>query len=96
MHGEMSVNRPHPLATLQWLAGAALLAIAGWFYVLDPTTSPTHFIGPRLFAILLAPPGVGLIASGLALRFRWPGWQVLQFAPWLAIALTIAWLRSLR
>ena len=92
----MTASMSHTLATLQWVASAALLAIAGWLYVLDRTTPPTHFIGPRFFAILLAPPGVGLIGSGLALRFRWPGWQVLQFAPWLAIALTIAWVRSLR
>ena len=84
------------LATLQWVTGGVVLAMASGFYVIDQTTAATHFIGPRFFAILLAPTGVGLILSGLALRSRWPGWQVLQFAPWVALALTVAWFRSLR
>ena len=87
---------PHPLATLQWVMGSVVLAMATGFYVLDRMTPPTHFIGPRIFAILLAPMGAGFIASGLALRSRWPGWQLLQLAPWVALALTVAWLRSLR
>ena len=87
---------PHPLATLQWLMGGVVLAMATGFYVIDRTTPATHFIGPRFFAILLGPIGAGLVASGLALRSRWPGWQLLQLAPWVAFALTIAWFRSLR
>ena len=87
---------PHPLASLQWVMGGVVLAMATGFYVIDRTATATHFIGPRFFAILLAPMGAGLIASGMALRARWPGWQLLQLAPWVALALTVAWFRSLR
>lgn len=87
---------PHPLSTLQWVMGGVVLAMAAGFYVIDRTAPATHFIGPRFFAILLAPIGAGLIASGIALRSRVPGWQVLQFAPWVALALTVAWFRSMR
>ena len=84
------------MATLQWAVGVGVLLIAGWFYGLDRTEPSTHFIGPRFFVILLAPFGGGLVCSGLALRFRWPGWRMLQLAPWVALALTVAWFRSLR
>ncbi|HUR19534.1 MAG TPA: hypothetical protein VMZ90_01915 [Vicinamibacterales bacterium] len=87
---------PHPLATLQWVMGTVVLAMAFGFYVVDRTAAATHFIGPRFFAILLGPIGAGLIASGLALRSRLPGWQLLQLAPWVAIMLTVVWFRSLR
>lgn len=94
------VQEGHPraaaLATLQWVAGMLLLASTGWFYLLDRTTAFTHFIGPRFFLILLTPVGAALIASGLALKYRWPAWQLVQLAPWAAIGLTLAWLRSLR
>ena len=80
------------MAMLQLIMGIALLSLAGWLYVVARTTP--HFI-PGLVGIVVAPPGVALIGSGLALRFRWPGWQVLQLAPWLALVATIAWLRSL-
>jgi hypothetical protein len=82
------------MATLQWVMGAALLALAGWLYLQDRTSPNSHSPG-RILEILVAPPGIGLIVSGLALRFRWPGWQVLQLAPWLALALTMRWLQSL-
>ena len=68
-------NSPHPLATLQWGVGVIVLALAAWFLVLDRTESPTGFIGPRFFVVLLTPFGLGLIGSGLALRFRCSGWQ---------------------
>lgn len=87
---------PHPLGTLQWVMGGVVLAMALGFYVVDRTAPPIHFIGPRFFTILLAPLGAGLVASGLALRSRWPGWQLLQLAPWVALALTVAWFQSLR
>lgn len=87
---------PHPLATLQWVMGGVVLAMAAGFYVLDRMEPPAHFVGPRFFAILLAPLGAGLVASGMALRSRWPGWQLVQLAPWVALALTLAWFRSLR
>src|SRR4051812_178185 len=82
------------MTTLQLVMGTALFGLAGWLYLLD-RTSPTNHPGPGLLAILVAPPAGGLILSGLALRFRWPGWQVLQLAPWLALALAIRWLQSL-
>jgi hypothetical protein len=91
-----TVYESHLLASLQLLVGLGLLAVAGWFHLLDRMGSPTHFIGPRFFAVLLTPPSVGLLVSGLALRFRWPGSQVLQLAPWLAVVFTLAWFRSLR
>ena len=87
---------PHPLATLQWVMGGVVLAMATGFYVIDRTAVATHFIGPRFFAILLGPIGAGLVASGMALRSRWRGWQLLQLAPWVAFVLTIVWFRSLR
>jgi hypothetical protein len=90
------VMPPHPLATVQWVMGSVLLAMATGFYVIDRTAVATHFIGPRFFAILLAPVGAGLVASGLAFRSRWPGWQLIQLVPWVALALTVAWFRSLR
>ena len=96
MGRDRTSNSPHPLASLQWIAGGVVLMMATGFYVLDRTAAPTHFIGPRFFAILLGPVGAGLIASGMALRFRWRGWQLLQLAPWLALALTVAWFRSLQ
>jgi hypothetical protein len=89
-------DQAHPLSTLQWVAGILVLATTGWFYLLDRTTAFTHFIGPRFFLVLFLPVGAGLIASGLALRFRWPAWQAIQLAPWLAAAFTVAWFRSLR
>ena len=87
---------PHPLATLQWVTGGVVLAMAVGFYVVDRTAPASHFIGPRFFALLLGPIGAGLIASGIALRSRVRGWQLLQLAPWVAILLTVAWFRSLR
>ena len=76
--------------------GSVVLAMATGFYFTDRTVAATHFIGPRFFAILLAPFGVGLVASGLAFRSRWPGWQLMQLMPWAALALTVMWFRSLR
>ncbi len=96
MNRETSEGPLNAFATLQWVAGIFLLAITGWFYLLDRTTAFTHFIGPRFFIVLLAPFGAALIASGLALRFRWPAWKLLQLAPWLAVAWTVVWIRSLR
>jgi multisubunit Na+/H+ antiporter MnhG subunit len=96
MARDRTVVPPHPLSTVQWIAGGVVLVMAIGFYVVDRTEPATHFIGPRFFAILLGPIGAGLIASGMALRSRWPGWQVLQLAPWVALALTVAWFRSLR
>jgi hypothetical protein len=87
------VDRPQALATLQWVSGILLLAIVGWFYLLDRTTAFRHFIGPRFFVLLLTPFGAGLIGSGLALRYRWPGWQLLQLVPWLAAAFALSWMR---
>jgi hypothetical protein len=76
--------------------GAVVLAMAAGFYVVDRTAPATDFIGPRFFAILLGPIGAGFIASGIALRSRLPGWQLLQVAPWVALLLTVAWFRWLR
>lgn len=73
-----------------------VLALASVLYLMDWVAPPTHFIGPGFFAVLIAPFGVALVVSGLALRYRWPGWQVLQFAPLIAIVATVIWLRSLR
>ena len=87
---------PHPLGTVQWIVGGVVVAMALGFYIVDLTAPATHFIGPRFFAFLLGPVGAGLIASGMALRSRWRGWQVLQLAPWVALVLTVAWFRSLR
>jgi hypothetical protein len=36
----------HPLAILQWVVGAGVLAIAAAFYVLVRTAPDTHYIGP--------------------------------------------------
>ena len=83
-------------ATLQWTTGIFVLATTGWFYLLDRTTAFTHFIGPRFFIVLLKPFGAALIASGLALRYRWPAWRLLQCAPWVTALLTVVWLQSLR
>jgi hypothetical protein len=87
---------PHPVADLQWVMGGVVLAMALGFYVVDRTEPATHFVGARFFALLLAPIGAGLVASGLALKSRWPGWQLIQLVPWVALVLTIAWFRSLR
>jgi hypothetical protein len=90
------VAPPHPLATVQWVMGSVLLAMATGFYFIDRTTAATHFIGPRFFAVLLAPIGAGFVASGLAFRSRWRGWRIIQLVPWAALALTVVWFRSLR
>jgi hypothetical protein len=91
----MSTARSNALSALQMSAGLIVLACAGWFYVLDRSSPPSHFIGLRIFVLLLAPVGLALLVSGLALKFRWPGWQILQLAPWLTVPLTLLWLRTL-
>ena len=90
------VMSPHPMSTVQWVMGSVLLAMATGFYFIDRTATATHFIGPRFFAVLLAPVGAGLVASGLALRFRCPYWKLMQLLPWAALTLTVTWFRSLR
>ena len=86
----------HPLATVQTVMGSVVLAMATGFYFIERTAPAAHFIGPRFFAILLAPIGAGLVASGLALKFRCPCWKLMQLLPWAAFALTVTWFRSLR
>jgi hypothetical protein len=76
--------------------GSVVLAMATGFYFIDRTSVATHFVGPRFFAILLAPVGAGLVASGLALRVRCPFWKLMQLLPWAALTLTVVWFRSLR
>jgi hypothetical protein len=96
MPPDKMASSPHPLGTVQSIVGGVVVAMALGFYMIDRTAPATHFIGPRFFAILLGPVGAGLIASGMALRSRWRGWQFLQLAPWVALVLTVAWFRSLR
>lgn len=93
MVADLSTEKSSALAALQLSTGLVVLACAGWFYVLERTPPPTNFMGLMLFVILLAPVGLGLIISGLALKFRWPGWRMIQLVPWLTLPLTMLWLQ---
>ncbi len=83
------------IGTLQVVLGLALLGFAAYLYSLNLRQPVSHFAGPVLVAIAIAPAGAGFVVSGLALTYRWPAWQALQLAPWLALAFTLKWLRSL-
>ena len=91
----MSAARSNALSALQLSAGLIVLACAAWFYALERSAAPSHFVGLRIFVVVLAPVGLALFVSGLALKFRWPGWWFLQLVPWLTVPLTLLWLRTL-
>jgi hypothetical protein len=88
----ISTARSNALSALQLSAGLIVLACAGWFYAIERNAPSSHFAGLHIFVIVLAPVGLALFVSGLALKFRWPGWQILQLVPWLTLPLTLLWL----
>jgi hypothetical protein len=80
---------------MEMFFGCAMLLAAIVFFVQDAMGPRSHWFGPALFGLLLAPPGVFLIVSGLAMKNGWRGWVLLQLAPFAAVAAILVWLRSM-